>query len=270
MAELIPEDVDAAIARLERDRRPYVLATLVWTAGSGSAKAGSRAVVTPDGQLRGWVGGACTLGAVVNTSREALELGQPLMLRVGPEGTTPPAWTDDDNRRARKSNCASKGIYELFIEPRPPVPQLVILGDTMLAARLGRLAKAIDYRVVASVKGPQTEHDRPEVDLLVTDASLDGITIDDETFVVVAGMGQWDKKAVALAVASDAEFVAVVASPKRWASLREHLSVSFPAEALDRVIAPAGLDLGRLTHEEIAVSILAQIVQTRAARREPA
>lgn len=264
MPVLVPEDVAAAQARLDAARVPYALATVVWTAGLSSGKPGARAVITEDGTLHGWVGGACTLGAVVRTAKEALATDEPVVLRVGPERDIALVRdAADDHRRTSLSRCASEGTYEVFIEPHRPKPQLIVLGDTPVAATLCRLARVVDFDVVAGVKGPAA---RPEAHRTISGPDLSSLNLDDNTWLVVATMGQWDKAALESAVSSEVEFVALVASPKRWARLREGLLTRHPQNRVDRVIAPGGLDLGPVPHHEIAVSLLAQIVQAKAAR----
>lgn len=263
MPTLIPEDVQQAIVRMEAERCPYVLATVVWTSGLSSGKPGSRAVITPDGVLRGWVGGACTLGAVVRTAQDALSTDTPVVLRVGPEAAlqSAPSSSPNGTRRTHVSHCASEGVYEVFIEPRRPRPQLVVFGDTPIAATLCKLARVVDFDVVAVVKGPA---ERPDAHRVVQGPDLDGVQVDANTYLVVATMGQWDTAALGVAASSDADFVSLVASRKRWARLRERLSSRVSADKLDRVRAPGGLDLGAVPHTEIAVSLLAEVVAHKA------
>ncbi|MEM1414805.1 MAG: XdhC/CoxI family protein [Myxococcota bacterium] len=254
------EDVPSASLELDRRREPYALATVVWTKGTSSGKAGDKALVTADGTLRGWVGGACAIGTVIRECRAALDEGRPRVLLVGADEL---AGGDGSRvpRIGRPATCASEGSYEIFIEPRLPRPQLVILGDAPVARTLGALARTVGFEVVVSTKEAAP---RAEAHRVVPQADLSDVVIDARTWVVVATMGRWDGKALRAALATDARFVGLVASARRWAKLRRELEAGL-GEALRRVRAPVGLDLGPLPHEEIAVAILAELVRDKAA-----
>lgn len=261
---LEPGDVQATVRELEARREPYALATVVWTRGRSSGKAGDRAVVTADGRLRGWIGGACALGTVLREGQRALTSGVSRVLCIGTPDDFP---ASDEARVFEKASCASEGSYEVFIEPRRPPTQLVVLGDSPLAATLGQLAKSLGYRVVVGAKAPLG---RAEADQQVEGADLSTVTVDDSTYVVVATQGQWDREALRGALATDAPYVALVASARRWGKLARGLREELGDEAVERVRAPAGLDLGPVPHQEIAVAVLAEVVREKATARAAA
>lgn len=259
--ELLPDITDLS-RDLDRRREPYALATVVWTKGTSSGKAGDKALVTDAGKLHGWVGGACAIGTVLRECRAAMDEGRPRVLLVGADEL---AGADGSRvpRIGRPASCASEGSYEIFIEPKLPRPQLVIFGDAPVARTLGALARTVGYEVVvssATAEGPA----RPEAHRVVPQADLSGVVVDARTWVVVATMGRWDGKALRAALATPARFIGLVASQRRWATLARQLGPDF-GDALARVRAPVGLDLGPLPHEEIAVAVLAELVQDKAA-----
>jgi xanthine dehydrogenase accessory factor len=218
-------DVIVEAGRLAAAGEPYVLATVVNVQRPASARRGDRALVTPDGRVTGWIGGACSEPSVV---REALR-----------------ALADREVRVARmEGECASEGVVEVLIEPVVPAPLLAILGGSPAARTLGALARTVGWRV--------------------RDDGVEGADA-----VVVATMGHGDDDLLAAALGSGAGYVGLVASAKRAATVLAELRArGLDEEAVLRVRAPAGLDLGPSTQEEIAVAILAELVAWRHTRGE--
>lgn len=246
---------------------PYVLATVVRTISATAAKAGAKAVIQPDGTIsEGWIGGGCARGAVLKAAREALEDGQPRLISVQPEdllaaqGVT--AGEIRDGIRFSRNMCPSKGTMDIFIEPVLPRPALVISGSSPVAVALARLAPRFDLEVTACAPAD----DLPafgEVAHRVTGyapGSGDGRS----RYVVVATQGRGDEAALRAALSVDSTYVAFVGSRAKTESLRQKLvGDGVPAHRFEQLQAPAGLDIGAITPEEIALSILAQIVAHR-------
>lgn len=225
--------------RLAEEGKPYVLATVVRVERPASTRKGDRALVTPEGQLDGWVGGACSEPIVIREALRALADGEPRLVRIGPAGLAAEASGDVV---IAESSCASEGTVEVFVEPQLPRPLLVILGDGAAAVTLAELARTIDWRVVTELT------EEPDA-------------------VVVATMGHGDEESLEAALAGPAGYVGLVASARRAAvvlgALRER---GLGEDALARVHSPAGLDLGPATQPEIAVAILAELVAWRHTR----
>ena len=225
--------------RLAEEGKPYVLATVVRVERPASTRQGDRAIVTPEGRLHGWVGGACSEPIVVREALRALADGEPRLVRIGPPD--PDADAPEDVVIA-ESSCASEGTVEVFIEPQQPRPLLVVVGDSAAAITLAALAQTIDWRVATELTG-------------------------DPDAVVVATMGHADEDSLEAALAGQAGYIGLVASARRAAvvldALRER---GLGEDALARVHSPAGLDLGPATQPEIAVAILAQLVAWRHTR----
>lgn len=227
---------------------PFALATVVRRVAPASALPGAKAIVRADGSMQGWVGGSCAQPVVVAEAQQALRGGSPRLLRLGHM----PGATEADEVVEYPMTCHSGGALEILIEPVLPAARLTLVGDSPIVAALAALAATLGYRL-----------DR------VADArSLAAIvdTFGPSDFVVVATMGVDDEETLAAALRSAAPYVALVASPKRAGVVRETLAVmGITPEDLARLKAPAGLDLGGRAQEEIALSILAEIVQVRAA-----
>lgn len=249
--KLAPPDMDAlddTRRKLREAGLPHAVATVVRTVDATSAKAGSKAIVSAEGEiLEGWVGGGCARGAIGRAARKAIERNEPVLVALRPdhrlaaEGVEP--CETRDGMIYERNGCASKGSLDIYVEPFVPSPDLVILGDGPVARALSTLARSFDFRVAGDL--PEAAGGR-------------------DLYVVVATQGRGDAAALARALASGARFVAFVGSARKAATLKEKLATGgTDATALDRLVAPAGLTIGAATPEEIALSILAQIVQRR-------
>lgn len=250
---MIAEEVLAEAATLAARREEYALATVVWRRPPSSAKPGAKALVMRDGSLIGWIGGSCTAPAVVREAVRALEEGTPRLLHLAPTDELPP---QRDGVVLASLTCASEGALEVFIEPHTHRPHLVLIGSAPAAHALAAMAAALDFDVMAIDPADPAD--------LGPDLRAAGVG--PSTFVVVATLDRYDETALEEALVMEAPYIALVSSRKRAASVLRSLRDSGVAEEnLKRVRAPAGLDLGPLPHREIAVAILAEIVQLKAA-----
>lgn len=255
------------VAQMKSAEQPFALATVVRTVSVTAAKAGAKAIIRPDGTIvAGWIGGGCARGAVLKAAREALADGEPRMVSVQPEdmlaelGVKP-----GENRegiRFASNMCPSKGTMDIFVEPVLPHPSLVIFGASPVAMSLAAQARQLGYHVTlaapaADVAGESDAH-------VMIDGFEPRYLNDARRFVVVSTQGKGDEAALKRAIAVKAEYHAFVGSRRKMIALREKLIASGIArEPIDRVKAPAGLDLGAITPEEIAMSILAEITVER-------
>ncbi len=259
-------DIFGLAAELDRRREPFCLAIVTRVVAPTSGKPGFRAIVRPDGSIVGWVGGTCSRHALLSEARRALADGEPrvLRLRPGTEECPPPAPGVVD----RVLECQSGGAMDIYVEPHRAAPQLVVVGDSPVAEALASLGRLLGYRVVAA--GIELDPTRfPDADEIV--GELDSLTerLDAESYAVVATMAQYDARALAALVRSPAAYVALVASRRRAGFLFDELRAQrIPEDAIARIRNPAGLDVGARTPEEIAVSVVAEMIQVR--RRPPA
>ena len=237
---------------LRRRGEDFCVVTVLRTANATSAKAGAKAVVTADGVLHGFVGGGCVQGAVRKASLEVLSAGEPRMMRVKPRDEVE-ASTDRDGVELHGSSCPSGGTVEFFLEPMRQRMRLVILGDAPVAAALARLGQGIGAETIS--------FDRAESDGF---ADLD---LRPQDAVVVATQGRGDKQALEAALRSKAEYVGMIGSRKKIAAVLDKIGEAVPAERKQALHGPAGLDIGAIEPEEIALSILGEIIQQR---RRPA
>jgi xanthine dehydrogenase accessory factor len=243
---------------LDERAEPYVLVTVVRRVRPSSATVGDKAIVTADGELKGFVGGHCTRDLVIDQAKKCLASGESKLVLVTPQ---PPA-NVEEGVTVLPMTCASEGTVELFLEPKNVDPLLVVVGDSPIAVALAELAPrfSLTPRRISLEAAANTSADGP-VATLRSQLQLHSTA---PAYAVVATMGLYDVDGL-LAVASlPLRYLGLVVSPKRWARLRGDLAeAGASSEFIDFVTAPAGLDIGAVGPQEIALSILAQIVERR-------
>src|SRR5262245_48314085 len=253
------EDLLALALVLRDSGQPFALATVVRCERPTSAKPGAKALIRPDGTVSGWIGGSCAEPVAVKEALGALEDGAPRLLVLVGRGQAPIGRAD--GVREYTMTCHSGGTLEIFVEPVLPKPALVLVGSGPVVETLADLAAAARFAV--TVVEPEAPAPARFADARVV-ADLATITLTPRTAIVVATHGRFDEDALAHALGSEASYVSLVASPTRAEAVREALRArGIPAERFARLKAPAGLDLGAVTPQEIAVSILAEIIAHR-------
>jgi xanthine dehydrogenase accessory factor len=231
-------------SELTRRRESFVSATVVRREAPSSAQVGDAALITRDGVVHGWLGGSCTHHTVVAEALRTLTDGKPKLIAITADGA-PRA----DGIAVFAMTCHSGGSVEIFIEPVLPAPRLTVFGDSAVAHALARIAAASGYEVESRQEG---------------DAGA-ALSTSDRQFVVVATMGQYDEAALIDAITLAPTYLGLVASRTRFAQLRETLEEhGVAASTIESIHCPAGLDIGAHTPQEIAISILAEIVSSSA------
>jgi xanthine dehydrogenase accessory factor len=258
-------DAERVMRRISelRDRGDeFCVATVVRTEHATSAKAGAKAVITRDGEIYGFLGGGCVQGAVQQTAAAVLAKGAPRLIRIKPKDQVVEQ-LDIDGVELHKSSCPSGGTVELFVEPMLLAPHLVICGASPVAVALATLGSAMGYCVTAAASEealPQfTEADRKHAGF-----DLSTLGIDEGAYIVVSTQGKQDRATLAAALGSKARYVAFVGSRRKSETLLAYLrEQDLTADQLAKLSAPAGLDINAIGPEEIALSILAEIVSIR-------
>lgn len=214
----------------------FALVTVVRREPPSSARVGDTALITESGEYHGWAGGGCTRETVVREAQRAMADEEPRFISLSPEATAP-----RPGMVALQMTCDSGGTVEIYVEPVLPVPRLALFGGTPAVEALARIGEAMGYRVE---RGPE--------------AALKG------AHVLVGTMGDEDLEVLQKVLRGEPAYVGVIASRKRFDQVRETLiACGIPRAAVERVHAPAGLDIGARAPEEIALSVMAQIVQER-------
>lgn len=257
-------DIAQTVADLQGAGEAFVVATVVRTVSVTAAKAGAKAVIRADGVIsEGWIGGGCARGAVLRAAAAALADGQPRLISVSPEDVLEaqgvrPGQVRDGVQFARNM-CPSKGTMDVFIEPMIPRPEVVVCGVSPVALALLALAPQFGFAAAGSASAGDlaayADGTRCFADHAIAPGNAD-------RYVVVATQGRGDEAALRAALTTPATYRAFVGSRAKTAALAETLACVAP-EALAGMHAPAGLDIGAITPEEIALSILAQMVVHR-------
>lgn len=245
--------------RLQGEGRPFATASVVRAERPTSARPGDRAIVTADGVLHGWIGGSCAQPTVVKAALAAIADGRPRLVRLTPDPGANPA---PEGYEELPMTCFSGGTLDVYIEPQHPQPRLLIVGDLPVAQALARLGKAMSWRVLAVV-GEGGGEAMAEADEVRADLGAIGEWATPWTAVVVATHGHFDEPAVAAALRTPASYVALVASRKRAAEVAAYLDAEGLEKERGRLSSPAGLDIGARRGDEIALSIVAEIVRER-------
>jgi xanthine dehydrogenase accessory factor len=260
-------DILEHVAEIKARGEPFALATVIRTIAATAAKAGAKAVILPDGTMsEGWIGGGCARAAVLRAAREALADGKPRLVSVQPpellEEQGIAAGEERAGVRFAHNMCPSRGTMDVFVEPVLPRPQIVICGTSPVAVAVAQLAPRLGFAL--TVCAPAADQQA----FARADRRIEGYALpvkeSGSRYVVVATQGRGDEAALQAALAVEADYVAFVGSRKKAEALKAALAeTGIDPERLRKVRAPAGLDLGAITPEEIAVSILAEIIAVR-------
>lgn len=249
-------------AALHRRHRPFVIATVVWSRAPSSGKAGGSALIEPDGTIHGWIGGACAEPAVIREARHAIRDGTPRLMYMGP------AEELDGNQRegviAIPISCASDGALEVFMEPVLPKPHVVVIGRSPAVDTLAHMVAAMDWRATVVDDGGRRGELLAQIEFEESLTDWAAAVTDPPMAVVVATQGHYDEAALEAALNTASPYVGLVASAGRARTVLGYLADrGTPADAIARVVTPAGLDLGHIEHREIGVAILAELVKLR-------
>jgi xanthine dehydrogenase accessory factor len=258
-------------AALRRARgQAFALATVVRTISVTAAKAGAKAVIAPDGSIQeGWIGGGCARAAVIKAARQCMADGRSRLVSIAPKDALAELGAAAGEERAgvfyARNSCPSQGTMDIFVEPVLPSPRLLILGASPVAVALARLAPSMGFAVTVAAAPEEDQRFGTGV------SSLEGLSSPKEAgegaYVVVSTQGAGDRAALKSASAMNARYRAFVGSRRKAATLKRELAGEGVSEdALARIKAPAGLDISAISAEEIALSILAEMI---AARRGP-
>jgi xanthine dehydrogenase accessory factor len=260
-------DILDAVSTRKAAGVPFALATVVRTVAATAAKAGAKAVILTDGTIsEGWVGGGCARAAVLKAARAALADGQPRLISVQPpdslEGRGVAAGDEHEGISFAANMCPSQGTMDIFIEPILPLPQIAIFGSSPVAVAIASLARRLGF--ATAICAPEAE----QIKFTDADQRFTGFELPDgdraRRFIVVSTQGRGDEAALKAALSSKSDYVAFVGSKRKASALKAKLAAAgIAVEALNGLKAPAGLDLAAITPEEIALSVLAEIVAIR-------
>ncbi len=244
---------------LKKKNEAFALAIVVRREAPSSGKVGDKAVINKNGNIVGWIGGGCVKGIIIKEAEDALKTGKARLVKIG-KNLIP---SKQEGVMEYKMTCQSEGTVEVFIEPILPQPHLVVIGKSAIAKALVKLAAIAGFRItgVAQDANLQTFE---KVDELVTHINLSNIKTTATSFIVVITQGEGDEKALEEALKKEYAYLGFVASRKKIDSLKAYLeSAGLDKKKIDSIYSPAGIDINAKKPEEVAISILAEIIQTQ-------
>lgn len=258
-------DIHDLVSSIKARGEAFALATVVRTVSVTAAKAGAKAVIMADGVISaGWIGGGCARGAVLKAAREAIADGLPRLISVQPPGLLKEQHLSVGQTRDgviyARNMCPSEGTMDVFVEPVLPRPKLTICGASPVAVALAELGRRMGFFV--TVCAAADDH----AAFGETDRLIDGFSIpcdgSERGYLVISTQGRGDSEALEATIRTPVKYYAFVGSRKKAAALKSELiEAGVEASDLDKIHAPAGLDLGAVTPDEIALSIVAEMIE---------
>jgi xanthine dehydrogenase accessory factor len=260
-------DILDLVSTLKAKGETFALATVVRTVSATAAKAGAKAVIRPDGTIsEGWIGGGCARTAVLKAAKEALADGHVRLVSIQPEDLLAEhgvaAGEEKEGIRFARNTCPSQGTMDIFVEPVLPRPEIIVCGSSPVAVALATLGRGFGFAM--TVAAPPAE----QAAFAEAERRIEGYALpvahDGARYIVVSTQSKGDEAALTAALSVDADHVAFVGSRRKAETLKAKLRDRGVDDArLARLKAPAGLDIGAITPDEIALSILAEIVALR-------
>ena len=253
LEELRSQDRNAAVAVVVNRKAPT------------SGKPGDKALITEEGDVHGWIGGGCTKGIVIKEAIASLKDQKPRLVKIAPGAETR---TDQQGVKTYGMMCQSEGSVDVYIEPMIPASKIFIFGRSHIAKALCEIGAAAGYEM--TVISDLSEHEMfPKARKFHALTGFEVGQLRSTDFVVVCTQGEDDEKSLEAAVSSEANYVAFVSSHRKANAIFRSLKKNgTPIEKLAQVKTPAGLDLNAKSPQDVAISILAQIVQAKMAPAE--
>jgi xanthine dehydrogenase accessory factor len=247
------------VEQFKKKNEPFALALVVRRDAPSSGKVGDKAVINKYGEIIGWVGGGCVKGILVKEAGDAMRTGMARLVKIG-KSVNP---SNQEGVMEYKMTCQSEGTVEVFIEPVLPAPHLVIIGQSAIAKALVKLAGFAGYRITAVAQDANLKT-FDKVDELITQLNLSQVKTTEASFIVVATQGEGDEKALTEALQKQRAYLGFVASRKKMPSIVAYLESSGVGKtAIDAITSPAGINIHAKKPEEVAISIMAQIVEVK-------
>ena len=236
----------------------FAVAQVIWREAPSSGKPGDKAIILKDGTMIGWIGGGCVKGIAIKEAHEAIRENKSRLVRINPDEVN---GEEDSNHKTYRMTCHSGGTMELFIEPITPNPQLIIVGKSNIARALSKLAIAANLRVNVLSNDVHKEM-FPGVNNIHDRVDFSKINIDKNTFIVVATQGEDDEESIRKALETSCNYVGFISSLRKSVKIKEYLEqTELSANRINELKTPVGMDINAKLPEEIAISILAEIVE---------
>lgn len=266
-------DIYGKIAELRRTGQSFALATVVSRQAPVSSHLGDKAIVFEDGRFEGYVGGSCSREIVRKQALEVLRLGKPRLVKITPEAAAKVVLEHADEV-VIPMTCASEGAVDVYIEPLIAKSCLLVVGGSQIALTTAQIAARMNYTVTLACDKPELAGVSLESEIQVLDWRELGSWLSAQnpgkTHIVIASQGHYDEDALVLIAQHmpNPAYLGLVASRKRGATVLDNLEIlGVPKTTFPTLKYPAGLDLGGRGRDEVAVSILAEIVLLKSGKQ---
>ena len=251
-------DLIHQISKYMEQGEEFAVAQVIWREAPSSGKPGDKAIILKDGTMIGWIGGGCVKGIAIKEAHEAIRENKSRLVRINPDEVN---GEEDSNHKTYRMTCHSGGTMELFVEPITPNPQLIIVGKSNIARALSKLAIAANLRVNV-LSNDVHKGMFPGVNNLHDRVDFSKINIDQNTFIVVATQGEDDEESIRKALETSCNYVGFISSLRKSVKIKEYLEqTELSANRINELKTPVGMDINAKLPEEIAISILAEIVE---------
>lgn len=235
----------------------FAIAQVIGREAPTSSKVTDKAIILETGELIGWIGGGCVRGIVIKEALDVIRSKRYRKVRISPEGGV----TSSSNIKNYIMSCQSGGTVEVIIEPVFPLPELIVIGKSNIARKLAAIAAAADFKVTAMAKDAD-KYMFPLASKVKEEVSFNDIKNFTNTYVVVATQGEDDEENVEKALATTVKYVGYVCSRKKSELLKQYLvSKEVSPDRIEILKSPVGFDINAKLAGEVAISILAEIVE---------
>jgi xanthine dehydrogenase accessory factor len=252
-------DIYQEIVRIKEEGQEAALVTIISTSGSTPREEGAKMLVKPDGAIIGTIGGGILEAQVIDEAIKVIKQGKPKHLHMSLTA-----------KEAEEAGMMCGGDLEVFIEPILTTPALYIFGGGHISLPLSMIGKLLGFKIaVIDDRADFASAERfPKADILLADdftKAFPKLKIDKTSYIVIVTRGHpHDELVLELALGTPAKYIGMIGSKTKVKTTYSHLlAKGVPKEKLDSVHSPIGLEIGAQSPEEIAVSILAEIVKVR-------
>ena len=234
----------------------FAIAQVIDRIAPTSGKVGDKALILETGELIGWIGGGCVRGIVIKEALEVIKTRRFRRIRISPDG----GMRETPTFKEYVMSCQSKGTVEVLIEPVIPQPELIVVGKSNISRKLCTVAHAADIRVTVMSKGADSQM-FPEAHSILEEVDFSVMKNFSNTYVVVTTQGEDDENSVLEAMKTSARYVGFVASRQKSEDIKDFLrSHGIGEERINDLRSPVGLDINAKLASEVAISILADII----------
>lgn len=234
----------------------FAIAQVIDRIAPSSGKVGDKALILETGELIGWIGGGCVRGIVIKEAIDVIKTKRYRRVRISPEGGT----RETTNYKEYVMSCQSKGTLEVMIEPVIPQPELIVVGKSNIARRLVQMAATADFKVSVMAVDADT-HTFPTANAVFDTVDFSAFKNLSNTYIIVTTQGENDELSVKKALKTSCKYVGFVASVKKAEEIKIYLSQAMiSTDRIAQLRSPVGFDINAKLASEVAISILAEVI----------